>query len=419
MTTEVFRRTSCRLCGSGSLTLVMPMKPSPIGDAFVSADKKGLPQPLIPLDLYQCQSCGHVQNLDIVDPDLLFRDYLFLTSGSASLVEHFRRYAEDVCGDFSPAPGALVAEIGSNDGTLLRFFKGKGLRVLGVDPARDIARKATDSGVRTIPEFFTAELADGIVREHGHAKLVVANNVYAHVDQLSDLTRGIKSLLDHDGVFVFEVSYLLDIVDKFLFDTVYHEHLSYHSIDPFTRFFDSHGLHLFDIQRIPTKGGSFRGFVQRANGPRTEKLVVQAMIGEEKRRGLGRPEIFREYERRIRARKDAFLDFITNARRQGRTVVGYGASTTATTLTYQFELEDKLDYLVDDNPMKHGLYSPGCHLEVKPSSVLYDAPPDVVVVLAWQYADAIIGKHSRYAEQGGQFVIPLPELRVIGAGRTQ
>lgn len=413
------RRTRCRLCDSGDLTLVLPIRPSPIADAFVGPEKKDVPQPLIPLDLYQCQSCGHVQNLDVVNPELLFRDYIFHTSSSAGLVEHFRQYAENVVAEFKPAADALVVEIGSNDGTLLRFFKEKGLRILGVDPARDIAADATASGIRTIPEFFTSKLARGVEQEHGRAKLIVANNVYAHVDQLGDLTEGIRSLLDDDGVFVFEVSYLLDIIDKFLFDTVYHEHLSYHSIDPFTRFFRAHGLHLFDVQRIATKGGSFRGFVQRANGPQRERPVIGAMIEEEKRRGLHRPEIFHDYERRILDRKAAVLKFVEEARREGKSVAGYGASTTVTTLMYHFELTDKLAFLVDDNSLKHGLYSPGCHLEVKPSSVLYESPPDIVLVLAWQYAHPITSRHARYVEAGGQFAVPLPELKLIGTGKRE
>jgi len=413
------RRTRCRLCDGNDLVLVLPIKPSPIADAFVGPEKKDQPQPLIPLDLYQCQSCGHVQNLDVVNPELLFRDYIFHTSSSAGLVEHFRRYADDVVREFQPAGGSVVVEIGSNDGTLLRFFREKGLRVLGVDPAREIAANATAAGIPTIPDFFTSKLAQSVEQQHGRAKLIVANNVYAHADQLGDLPDGIRSLLDDDGVFIFEVSYLLDIIDKFLFDTVYHEHLSYHSIEPFTRFFRAHGLHLFDVQRIATKGGSFRGFVQRANGPQSERPVIRALIDEEKRQGLHHPEIFRDYERRILDRKAAVLKFVEEARREGKSVAGYGASTTVTTLMYHFELTDKLGFLIDDNQSKHGLFSPGCHLEVKPSSVLYESPPDVVLVLAWQYANPITSKHSRYVEAGGQFAVPLPELKVIGTGKRE
>jgi SAM-dependent methyltransferase len=407
------RRTTCRLCDSKNLVLAMPIKASPIADAFVSADKVNVAQPLIPLDLYQCQDCGHVQNLDIVNPNLLFRDYIFSTSNSANLVEHFKKYADDVSHDFQLTEGALVVEIGSNDGTLLRFFKNKGMRVQGIDPALEIARAATESGIPTRADFFTSELSREIRKEQGPAKLIVANNVYAHADQLADLTDGIASLLDHDGVFVFEVSYLLDIIDKFVFDTVYHEHLSYHSIDPFTRFFKAHDLHLFDVQKISTKGGSFRGFVQNLGGRQVERPIIAQMIEEETRRGLHKLEIFRNYERKILARKEALLAYIAEVRAQGKSVVGYGASTTVTTLMYHFDLFDKLDYLIDDNTKKHGLYSPGCHLEVKPSTALYQDKPDVVIVLAWQYCQPIVKKHAQFIENGGQFVVPLIDLKII------
>lgn len=395
------------------MVLAMPIKASPIADAFVSADKVNVAQPLIPLDLYQCQDCGHVQNLDIVNPDLLFRDYIFSTSNSTNLVEHFKKYADDVSRDFQLTEGALVVEIGSNDGTLLRYFKNKGMRVQGIDPALEIARAASGSGITTIADFFTSELSREIRKEQGPAKLIVANNVYAHADQLADLTDGIASLLEHDGVFVFEVSYLLDIIDKFVFDTVYHEHLSYHSIDPFTRFFKAHGLHLFDVQKISTKGGSFRGFVQKLGAAQVERPIIAEMIKEETRRGLHELEIFRNYEREILLRKDALLAYIAEVRAQGKSVVGYGASTTVTTLMYHFELFEKLDYLIDDNTKKHGLYSPGCHLEVKPSTALYQEKPDVVIVLAWQYFQPIVTKHARFIENGGRFVVPLIDLKII------
>lgn len=407
------RRKNCRLCHSEKLILVMPIKPSPIADAFVGSDKKNQAQPLIPLDLYQCQSCGHVQNLDIVNPDLLFRDYLFSTSNSIGLVDHFRQYADDVKKEFNFPPNSLVLEIGSNDGTLLRFFKEGGMRVQGIDPAIDIARLANESGIPTIPDFFSLKLAVKIHEEQGSARLIVANNVYAHADQLADITEGIAQALDRDGIFIFEVSYLLDIIDRFVFDTVYHEHLSYHSIYPLTKFFAAHGLHLFDVKRIGTKGGSFRGYVQKTGGVHEELPVVKEMIEDEARRGLHGPEIFSEYEQKILMRKDAILQYIREMRNQGKTVVGYGASTTVTTLMYHFELSDKLDYLIDDNAKKHGLYSPGCHLEVKPSSALYDEKPDVVIILAWQYANLILEKHARYMNAGGEFVIPLPDLKII------
>jgi hypothetical protein len=413
MINYVSRRESCRLCDSKNFILVMPIASSPIADAFVGPDKLDQDQPLIPLDLYQCQDCGHVQNLDIVNPNILFRDYIFCTSGSAGLVEHFRRYAEDISEEFNLTLESLVLEIGSNDGTLLRFFKEKGLRVQGVDPALDIAQEASANGIPTTPNFFTADLAKKIRQDQGPAKLIVANNVFAHADQLDDVTIGISTMLDQDGVFVFEVSYLLDIIDNFVFDTVYHEHLSYHSINPLVRFFSKHGLHLFNVERNKSKGGSLRGFVQKKGGPQIENPVVKEMVEDENRRGLHHSEIFKDYERKILSRKKALLELVDAARQQGKTVVGYGASTTVITLMYHFGLSNKLDYLIDDNSKKHGLFSPGCHLEVKPSSALYTEKPDVVIILAWQYADPIIAKHAHYIETGAQLVIPLPELKIL------
>ena len=222
-------RDWCRLCDSKALELALPIAPSPIADAYIPASRLGIPQELYPLDLYLCKDCGHVQNIDIVNPELLFRDYLYTTSSSSGLVAHFKKYAADIAVGFAVEPGSLVVEIGSNDGSLLRSFKEYGLQVLGIDPALTIAERATASGIETLPEFFTASLASKIREERGNATIIAANNVFAHSDNLADIVRGVRNLLADDGVFVFEVSYLVDIVDEYLFDTVYHEHLSYHS----------------------------------------------------------------------------------------------------------------------------------------------------------------------------------------------
>ena len=205
----------------------------------------------------------------------------------------------------------------------------------------------------------------------------------------------------------------MDIIDKFLFDTVYHEHLSYHSVKPFVQFFAAHGLHLFDVETISSKGGSMRGFVQRADGPQAERPVVKQMILEEDKRGLHSPQVYKDYETKILARKTALLDYLAQAKQRGLKIAGYGASTTVTTLMYHFDLSDKLAYLIDDNTKKHGMYSPGCHLEVKPSSVLYgEDRPDVVVILAWQYEHLIMTKNAAFLESGGFFVVPLPDLKI-------
>jgi len=413
----VTRRNRCRLCGHLHLELVLPIAASPIGDAYVPRDRLHEPQDTYPLDLYLCGACGHVQNIDIVDPRILFRDYVYVTSSSLGLVEHYRRYANEVVSILDLPTDSLALDIGSNDGSLLGFFKAKGLRVLGVDPARRIAQEATAKGIPTVPEFFTAKLAEELRKTHGPAAIVTANNVFAHADNLEDVVVGIRTMLDDSGVFVFEVSYLPDMVDRFLFDTIYHEHVSYHSMVPLTRFFEKLGMQLFDVQSNSSKGGSIRGFAQRVpEGRRAVNSTVHDMIQEERRRHFDEPPIYREYGAAIAARKAAVLAAVDDAIARGKTVAGYGASTTVTTLLWHFELVQKLEFLADDNPLKQGLFAPKCHLPVVPSEALYSRRPDYVVILAWNYAEAIIKRHQRYVAAGGTFIIPLPELRLVSKG---
>jgi SAM-dependent methyltransferase len=386
MNPNVRRRDTCRLCGSRNLELAVPLNPSPIADAYIPASKLGQPQELYPLDLYLCRDCGHVQNIDVVNPELLFRDYLFTTGSSAGLVAHFRQYAADVVKTQGIQPGGLVVEIGSNDGSLLRFFKEEhGLRVLGIDPAREIARQATESGIETLPEFFNTTLAGRIRKDYGGASVFCANNVFAHADDLEDIVRGVREVLADDGVFVFEATYLVDFIDNLLFDTVYHEHVSYHSIEPLAKMFERLGMQLFDVQRIPTKGGSIRGYAQRKpEGGRPAKPVVAEMIAAERQRGFDKIDLYRNYAKRIDGCKAALGQLVDDELARGRLIAGYGASTTTTTLMWHFDLTRKLSFVVDDNPKKYGLYCPACHIPVVPSDELYVRRPDLVVILAWQ-----------------------------------
>lgn len=288
------------------------------------------------------------------------------------------------------------------------------MRVLGIDPAQEIARQATASGVETLPDFFTSDLAAKIRHEHGGAAVFCANNVFAHADDLADIVRGICEVLADDGVFVFEVSYLVDIVDNYLFDTVYHEHVSYHSIGALARFFERMGMQLINVQRLASKGGSIRGFAQRLpEGNRPVQHVVDEMIATERQRGFFDLATYKGYAERIAERRTAVQKFVDSELAQGRVVAGYGASTTTTTLLWDFGLTRKLAFIADDNPKKHGLYTPGCHIPVVPSDELYVRRPDTVVILAWQYAKPILAKHERFVKEGGQFVVPLTELKVI------
>ena len=378
------------------------------------ADRLSEAQLSFPLDLYLCLECGHVQLLDVVDPDLLFGNYIYTTSISLGLVEHFRRYAEEVAQKFSLAGNSLALDIGSNDGTLLKFFKEKGLRVLGIDPAVRIAQQATEAGIETIPAFFTRELAMKIRNSHGQAALITANNVFAHSDNLPDMADGIRELLAGDGIFVFEVSYLVDIIEKLLFDTVYHEHLCYHSIKPLDHFFRAHDLELIDVHRMGSKGGSIRAFVQRRGGPRPVQPIVSELLALEAKMGLDKPDIFARFSEKLDRIKGELHELLGRLKQEKKTIAGYGASATVTTLLYKFELGKHLDFVVDDNVSRHGMFSPGQHLPVYPPQALQERGAHYAVILAWQYAEPILKKNEAFMQQGGRFIVPLPTVRVIG-----
>lgn len=412
-TATSYHRTTCRLCEKSQLELVIPYPPTPIADAYVPAARRDEPQELFPLDLYLCPDCGHVQLCDVINPELLFANYTYETSISLGLVEHFRKYAEDIIAYSHPVANSLVVEIGSNDGSLLRFFKQQGLRGLGIDPARSIAEKATIGGIETLPVFFTSEVAAQIKKQHGSAAIVTANNVFAHADNMGDIAAGIAALLDQDGIFCFEVSYLPDIIEKKLFDTIYHEHLCYHAIKPLQSFFRMHGLELVDFIRIPTKGGSFRGIAQRAGGARPVMPSVQHQIEFEIAAGFDTKEPFIKFAAELDGIRTELRELLGGLKAQGKSIAGYGASATVTTLSYYFGLGDFINFLVDDNPLKFETFTPGEHLPVLPSQALYDIKPDYVVVLAWNYAAPIMAKHQAYRASGGKFIVPLPNL-VVG-----
>jgi SAM-dependent methyltransferase len=417
---HVKHKTDCRLCGSSSLDHVLPIRPSAIGDAFVTADHLGEKQELYPLDCYLCLDCGHLQNLDVVDPNILFRDYTYRTSVSLGLVEHFKRYAQSVISSLDIRKGSLVVEMGSNDGSLLKAFKNEGMRVQGVDPARDIAAAATADGVPTIPDFFTSALATRVKSEQGEAKLFCANNVFAHIDNMSDVVKGIRLVLADDGAFVFEVSYIVDMIDNMVFDTIYHEHVSHHALIPLETFLNRHDMTLFHVARTATKGGSIRCFAQpKSTGKRPRSAELSQLIAEEERRGITKPQIYRDWFDAIEKAKRSVLSYLDGAIADGKLIAAYGASTTTTTLLYHFELEDRIKFIVDDNALKHGRFSPGAHIPVLPSSELAVRKPDVVVVLAWIYAEPILKRNQAYLEAGGRFLVPLPKPQIVAkAGPT-
>ena len=412
------RRATCRLCGSANVDIAIPLAPIPIATPNVDAnavarEHADIAKVLVPMDLYLCRSCGHLQILDVINPNIQYTNFRYTTSISLGLPEHFRKLADELITSIAPKPGSLVVEIGSNDGTLLRAFKERGLKVLGIDPAREIAKRATESGIETFGTFFSSKLADEIVPKYGQGAIVVANNTFANIDDLADIARGIGKLLAPDGVFVFETSYGADVVSKYLLDTIYHEHLSYFMVHSLVDFFRRHGMELYDVQHIWTKGGSIRGYVQRAGGARATAPSVGEMIADEFRLGLDKLEPYRKFTNQIDIIRSKIGEIVKECRRNGQRMAGYGASVGSVTLLQQFELGGAIDFIADDNPLTDAIQGVDYRIPVLTSDALYERKPALVFILAWRYAEPIMNKHARFRAAGGRFVVPLLELKTF------
>lgn len=408
------RRSTCRLCGATKLGKALSLAPIPLANDFVDAGALSREQPRFPLDVFLCEACGHVQLLDVIDSRVLFEHYLYVSGTSPAFVRHFQEYADYVGRRFAPQGEGFVVEIGSNDGTLLKIFRERGWRVVGVDPAREIGEATRQLGIPTITAFFSPDLADKIVAEHGRPDVITANNVLAHIDDLDSVIRGVSRLLAPTGVLVFEVAYLVDLVEKILFDTIYHEHIDYHSVGPLIPFLAKHGLQLIEATRVDTHGGSIRCVAQRVGGPHRAGASVDAALRLEEKMGLRSTATYAALARRIDQLGTELLALVRRLKAEGKRVAGFGAPAKATTLMYHLGMTaDMLDFIVDDSPLKQGRFTPGLHIPVCASNAIYERRPDYLVILAWNFAQPIMEKHAAFLQAGGHFIVPLPKLEVI------
>jgi len=408
------KRNVCRLCESSNLELVIPLMPTPVAEKYLTKDQLNQKEIICPLDLYMCKVCAHVQLLDIIDPKFLYSDYTYSSGNSSGLVQHFREYADKIIDKYKPKKNSLVIDVGSNDGTLLGFFKDYGLKVLGVDPAKEIAQKATLNGIKTLPEFMNAELSQSIKKKYGLAKIITANNAFAHMDDLIGMLESIKALMSPDGIFFFEVSYLLDVIQKVLLGTIFHEHHSYHSLKPLIKFMNRFNMEIIDVERVTIQGGSLIGTVQIIGGPHKVSTSVNKLIELETKEKLDQPETIKSFATKIKKLKNELGNILTNYKNQGKTIAGFGAARSGTTLITQMGIGKLLDFIVDDSPEKQGKFTPGDHILVKSTNAIYEKKPDYLFILAWVHAKKIIENNKRYLDEGGHFIICFPEVRIIG-----
>lgn len=413
---DVHHRDTCRLCDSKRLQRVLSLKKTAPADKYVTKDCVGLPEKTFPLDLHLCLDCGHVQLLDILDAVFLFNDdYMYVSSGTKSLIEHFDQVAHIAVDEYGVRSGDLVIDVGSNDGSLLRCFQKLGCKVLGIDPVQHIAERAIASGIPTLPEFLTSAVAQKIKQEHGGAAAVCAFNVYAHTDDLAGMTGSIRDMLASNGIFIFEVSYLLDVVERMLLGTIFHEHMSYHSVKPLLQFLDRHGFELIDVRRNSIQGGSVVGIARLTRGPHGRSPSVSELVKLEDSHQLDHPQTFENFCARLADLKQQISRMMVEIQREGKTVWGYGAARSGTTLISEMDLGNVIKYIVDDSPEKQKKYSPISHIEIRHSTSLLEEQPDYVIILAWIHADRIIQKNQEYLKQGGKFIVCVPDIRVVGA----
>ena len=405
-------RDNCRLCLSHNVELTVPFKPVPIAEKYVSSVPKE-PTPLFPVDLYMCMDCGHVQILDVISPDYLWADYTYHSAQTRGIVEHFNQVTENLLKNQVLSENRFVIDVGSNDGSLLRCFKERGYRVLGIDPATEIAAAATASGIETLPELMAQKKGKIIAKEYGKAGIVTAFNVFAHADEMIDLLQGIVEVLAEDGIFMFEVSYLKDIVEKMLVGTIFHEHLCNHSLFPLKLFLENNGLELVDVEHVSIQGGSLIGYAQHKGSIRSISNNVVKMLAEEEAIGLHKRKAMDEFNQRLYSMKLQVHKILNENLQNLEIVAGYGAARSGPMLLTQFDLNQHVEMIFDDHPQKVGMLTPGDNIKVYPTTELSDVQPRIVVILAWIHAKKIIQKHLDYLENGGAFLTLTPEVKLI------
>jgi len=406
----------CRHCGADLDLVLADLGSTPISNDFLKPESVLRGEPYYPLRVFVCRDCRLAQLQDFFQSSDLFReDYTYFSSFSTSWLEHAKRYASDMTSRFAINSSSQVIEIASNDGYLLQYFKESGAKVLGVEPSQSVANVAiNEKGIDTLVEFFGEETARAMTRRGIHADLMAANNVFAHVPDVNDFAKGFAVLLKPRGVATFEFPHLLNLIELSQFDTIYHEHFSYLSLLAAERIFDKAGLRVFDVEELPTHGGSLRLFVCHANDPRTDEPRLLSIRRKEKAAGLDDDNIYLSFAESVRKTKLDLLALLTDLKSQGKSIAAYGAPAKGNTLlNYCGVGQDILDFTTDRSPHKQGMFLPGTRLEIRAPEAIEEAKPDYVLILPWNLQDEIIDQMRHIRSWGGKFIIPVPSATII------
>ncbi|MBF0177584.1 MAG: class I SAM-dependent methyltransferase [Magnetococcales bacterium] len=404
----------CRLCGYNNLTMFLDLGYTALADRFMTLDQLREPEVTYPLRVLRCNECNFVQLDHIVDPKILYQEeYPYESSTTRTGRSHFDAFADSVIKEFGIAPGGLVIDIGSNVGVLLTAFKKRGMQVLGIDPAGNIAQIAEKNGIPTLVDFFNMPLAQHIVAGHGRAKIATASNVFAHIDDLTALMRAIKLLLDDDGIFIVEAPYLDHLIQALEYDTIYHEHLSYLSVTPLVRFFQRMDMELFDVQQVDIHGGSIRFFVGHP-GRHVPTRAVHDTLARERDSGLHTLARLNDFAGRVKDHRDKLRHLIHALRRQGKRIAGVSAPAKGMTLLNYCKIgSESLEFLTEKTPLKIGRFAPGNHLPVLPDEALVSEGIDYALLLAWNFKAEIMENLMTFRENGGKFIVPIPEPLIV------
>ena len=405
----------CRICGSRELFKFLNLGLMPIPNGFLKIEDTNKPEDKYELSCLSCENCGLVQLTNMVNPNLMFKNYVYVPSESKTMMDNFSSLSHQIFSASKLGKKSLVVDIGSNDGSLLSFFKNYGTKILGVDPAENLAKIAEMKGIPTEIRSFNLKNAKILKKKYGSADVITATNVVAHINDLHNFFKGISHLLSKNGVFVTEFPYLLELIRGTEFDTIYHEHLSYFSLKPWITLVESYGFEIVNVQKLLIHGGSIR-LTHKKEGKRNRiaEHMVKNMISVEEKYGIYNKKTLSAFSYRVDTLKIELMNLLRHLKRKRKKIVGYGAAAKGNILTNYFNIGPKiLDYIVDSTPYKQGLFTPGKHIPVYRENRLAIDKPDYALILAWNFADEIIEKEKTFRKLGGKFIIPIPKLRIV------
>lgn len=405
----------CRFCYSDKLAAFINLRHVPLAGGFLKNQKSFAKEKFYPLVLSFCQNCFLVQSNNVINQNLLFKDYFYHSSTIKTLVAHFEKTVKEFSKQAGNTNEKLIVEIGCNDGAFIREALRHGFKALGVDPAGNIVNPLIKEGLPVINEYFTSKTARKILKKHGKADIIYSSNTLAHIEDMHDVFRGIKNLLKKEGMLVFENHYLGNLIKEMQYDMIYHEHQYYYSLCAIVNFLKQHDMEVFSAKFIPVHAGSIRVYIQNKNGTRKIENTVLKIIKKEQEDSLTSKRAFSNFGKNILKTRRDLIKLLCKIKKQGKKIAGYGASGRGTIIMNYCGIDNKyMDYVIDDAPAKQGAYTPGTHLQIVSSKILNSKNrPDYVVLFAWSFSEEIKGKNKKYLENGGKFIVPLPKVKII------